>query len=50
MKLARCKVTIESFSAKEQRMLIIKEGLTDQNPGVMEACFKFLRPTVTQEV
>lgn len=47
LKLARCKITIESFPAKEQRMLIIKEGLTDQHPGVMEACFKFLRPTLT---
>lgn len=50
LKLARCKVTIESFPSKEQRMLIIKEGLTDQNAGVMEACFKFLRPTLTQEI
>jgi hypothetical protein len=29
LKLTRCKVTIEQFPSKEQRMLIIKEGLTD---------------------
>jgi hypothetical protein len=31
LKLARCKVTIESFPSREQRMLILKEGLTDQS-------------------
>jgi hypothetical protein len=30
-------------------MLIIKEGLTDSNPGVMEACLEFLRPSLTSE-
>lgn len=28
-------------------MLIIKEGLTDPSPGVREACFEFLKPTMT---
>lgn len=47
MKLARCKVGIESFPSREQRMLIIKEGLTDQSQGVREACMEFLRPSMT---
>jgi hypothetical protein len=49
IKLTKCKVRIEQFSSREQRMLIIKEGLTDSNPGVMEACLEFLRPSLTSE-
>jgi hypothetical protein len=45
-KLAKCRITIESFPSKEQRMLYIKEGLTDPNNFVREACLEFLRPSV----
>ncbi len=48
MKLAKCKVTIESFQSKEQRMLIIKEGLTDSSIGVREACFEFLKQSMLE--
>ena len=37
-KLSKSKITIEDFPSQEQRMLIVKEGLTDQNPQVREAC------------
>ena len=37
-KFAKCKVTIECFKSLEQRMLIIKEGLTDPHESVREAC------------
>lgn len=40
---------IESFPSREQRMLIIKEGLTDQSQGVREACMEFLRPSMTAD-
>ena len=30
-------------------MLIIKEGLTDQNPHVREACIDFLKASMTEQ-
>lgn len=49
LKLARCKITLESFPSKEQRMLIIKEGLTDPSQGVRDACTDFLKATMIVE-
>ncbi len=49
MKLNRCKVTLESFPSKEQRMLIIKEGLTDPSQGVRDACTEFLKASMIIE-
>jgi hypothetical protein len=46
LKLARCKIGIESFPSAEQRMLIIKEGLTDTSQSVREACLQFLKPSM----
>jgi len=43
LKLTRCKVKLESFPSEEQRMLIIKEGLTDPSQGVRDACTEFLK-------
>lgn len=46
IKLTRCKVTLEAFPSLEQRMLIVKEGLTDPSPAVREACSEFLKPSM----
>ena len=50
IKLTKCKIRIENFPSKEQRMLIIKEGLTDGNALVREACIEFLKPTLVEEM
>ena len=34
-KLSKCGVKLEDFKSLEQRMLIMKEGLTDGNPDVL---------------
>lgn len=49
LKLARCKITIEQFPSEEQRMMIIKEGLTDPSQGVREACSEFLKASMIIE-
>ena len=49
LKLHRCKVTLESFPGQEQRMLIIKEGLTDPSLGVRDACTEFLKASMITE-
>ncbi len=48
-KLSKSKITIEHFPSQEQRMLIIKEGLTDQNLQVRDACIDFLQISMVQE-
>ncbi len=45
-KFAKNGVTLESFNSKEIRMLIIKEGLSDTDASVKEACVKFLAPSI----
>ena len=42
-KLTKNKTTLEAFQSYETRMLIMKEGLTDQNEGVRMACSEFMK-------
>lgn len=49
IKLTKCNVTVEHFLGKEQRMLIIKEGLTDASEEVRGACIEFLRQSMMTE-
>ena len=42
-------MTVEHFLGKEQRMLIIKEGLTDASEEVRGACIEFLRQSMMTE-
>jgi len=45
-KLTKFGVKIQDFQSLEQRMLILKEGLTDSNPDVLNACIEFLKPSM----
>lgn len=48
-KFCKHKVTLENFESKELKMLIIKEGLTDDNEIVRNACSRFLQVTINSE-
>jgi hypothetical protein len=50
IKLAKSNVTIEDFDSTELRMLIIKEGLTDSNEDVKDACLNFLKPSLKEDM
>ena len=38
IKLLQCKIKIEDFDSTDTKLLIIKEGMTDKDPKVKEAC------------
>jgi hypothetical protein len=46
--LIECGVKIEDFDSKEQRMLVLGEGLQHHDDQVREMCLKFLEPSVIQ--
>ncbi|CDW89230.1 at hook motif family protein [Stylonychia lemnae] len=48
-KLRKNGIQIEHFKSKEQIMLIMKEGLTDNNENVREQCIEFLKPSLFNE-
>lgn len=39
-------MTLENFPSKEIKMLIIKEGMMDNNELVREACIKFIEKSI----
>jgi len=50
LKLVQLGIKIEDFPTAETRMLIIKEGMTDKDSKVSEACLNFLTTSIVQEV
>eukprot|EP00347_Sterkiella_histriomuscorum_P002311 403368647 len=48
-KLHKNDIKIENFPSLEQRMLIIKEGLTDSSEFVRAECIEFLKPSLQNE-
>jgi len=48
-KLSQFKIKIEDFDSPETRMLIIKEGTTDQDPRIRRAFVDFLMPSIVHE-
>ena len=49
-KLTHLNIKIEDFDCPETRMLIFKEGMTDQDARVKAACIQFLTPSIVEEV
>lgn len=49
LKLVACGIKIEHFQSPETKLLIIKEGMTDQDPGVATACLQFLAQSIVHE-
>ena len=48
-KLHKCGIKLEEFPSLEQRMLIIKEGLTDPSEAVRVECIEFLKPLLFEK-
>jgi hypothetical protein len=44
------KVKITDFSSAQQRLLIIKEGLSDKDLKVREACFQFIKQSIEENI
>jgi len=44
------KVKITDFRSAQQRLLIIKEGLSDKDLKVREACFQFIKQSIEENI
>ena len=49
-KLKDFDIRIEDFGTPETKMLIIKEGATDQDQRVVAACIEFLTPSIVHDI
>ena len=49
-KLISLNIKIEDFDCPDTRMIIFKEGMTDVDPKVKNACIQFLTPSIVRQV